>query len=122
MPYQVAAGWNNAGALTNLTPQPASPGGIQIPQRVNASSGDAAHEGEMFIDLVYSLNEDRAALETQLGVSITVASSRRTMRLPDNNYQWANYNCFVEYPEGGTRFNSQSWNQVTYRVRIKEAI
>lgn len=122
MPYQVALNHNNAAGLQNLNPQPASPRGIQIPQRVNASSGDAYHDGEMFIDLVYTLNEGRAALETQLGISITTASRAVTMRLPDNNYQWANYNCFVEYPQGGNRFNSQAWNEVVYRVRIKEAL
>ena len=122
MPYQIADGWNNTGGLADLVIQPASPGGLQIPQRVNADSGDAYHEGEMFMDLVYSLNEDRAALETQLGVSITVASNQVTIRLPDNNYTFANFNAWVEYPTGGQRFNRNAWNQVVYRVRIKESL
>ena len=122
MPYQAAIGWDNAAGLVDLTPQPASPSGFQFASRSHAAAGDSYHEGEMVMDLTYTLNEDRATLETQLGVSITVASSKVTLRLPDNNYQWGNYNCWVEYPQGGTRFNSQSWNQVVYRVRVKEAL
>ena len=125
MPYQVAAGWNNAGALADLTPQPATPKGFEIADRANAASGDATLQGEVFVDLVYTLVEaspSRATLETQLGLSATVGSSKRTMRLLDNYGNWANFNVWVEYPQGGSRFTSTMWNGLTFRVRIKEAL
>ena len=125
MPYQVAAGWNNAGALVDLTPQPATPKGFEIADKNNASSGDATLQGDVFVDLVYTLIENtpsRATLEAQLGLSATTGSSKRTMRLLNNYGVWANYNVWVEYAQGGSRFTSQMWNGLTYRVRIKEAL
>lgn len=104
--YQGASGWNNAGALADLAPQPASPKGVVYPQVVYDANGAASPKGYRTLELVWNVFEKRSdfsSIRTQLSLSDTVFSSEMTMRLPDNNGVFANWNCIVNWTQDFSR-------------------
>lgn len=126
MTYQVADTWNNEAGLAALDPQPATPNGIQTAGRVYAVDGSSYPDGQMFVELVWSVmtNEEKNAVDTALGVSDTTTSNAVTVRIRGNDGNFANYNGIVHYPIIGQdgRRSVLGWQNMTYRVTGLEAI
>ena len=124
--YQAADTWDNEAGLADLDPQPATPNGIQTAGRVYAADGSSYPDGQMFVELVWSVmtNEQKNAIDTALGVNDTTTSNAVTLRLRGNDGDFANYNGTVHSPEigRGGRRSLVGWQNVTYRVTGLEAL
>lgn len=94
MTYQVADGNDNAAGLATVTPQPASPDGLQYAEVVDAADGTADFQGFPFMDLVWTSLErtDRNTIATAFGLSDTVASNEVTVAIPLNTGSFVNRN------------------------------
>jgi len=90
MTYQVAAGFDNGGALADLAPQPASPGGLEYPAVVAAGDATSTFQGFAFMDLVWTslTRAEYNAIRTAFGLTDVIASAPVTVniRLPDDTF------------------------------------
>lgn len=93
---QVAIGYNNAGGLATLDPQP-DMDGIAFPREINATSGDVFFDGAKYVLMRFPDIEtpaDAVAALAQFGLaSPSIASAHVTVRLPDEDkVHFSNYN------------------------------
>lgn len=104
MTYRVADTWDNEGAFADLNPQPANKSGVQYPEVYYG--GDQIAQPKGYRTLVLEWNSlsraNRASLMTQLGLSDTVLGNEVTMRLPDGNGSFGNWNCVVNYDQSSS--------------------
>ena len=116
--YKVVDGWNNAGTLAVVTPQPASPGGVRYPD-VRYSGAGRAFQGFPFVDLVWtSLERDQYnTILTQYGLSQTVASNDVTAAVRDNNDAFSNYNATASHALDADR-GMAFWRNLTIRLEL----
>lgn len=119
--YKVVDGWNNAGAMVVVTPQPASPGGVRYPDVRYSGAGRAFH-GFPFVDLVWtSLERDQYnTIMTQFGLSQTVASNDVTAAIRNNDDTFSNYNAVASYALDADR-GLAFWRNLIIRVELIEA-
>lgn len=124
MTYKWADGFNNAGGLIALNPQPATP--VIKPGRLTESLDNSVFgDGFDNTDLLYSQVTDTqfGSLLTQLGLSLSVRSNDGTISLPTNadRTSFANYNATVKMLEDPT-YEKGFWNDVIFHVVIIEAL
>lgn len=90
MTYQVAAGHDNAGALADLAPQPATPNSLQQPALVTAGDGTSSTQGFPFMELFWTklTRAEYNAIRAAFGFTDTVYSAPVTVniRLPDDTF------------------------------------
>lgn len=128
MNYAVADGFNNEGGLDDLTPQPATPGGIQTADRIWSADRMSYPDGDKFVELVFTFMEpqEKTDMDVTLGVNEDVTSNEITIRLRLNAASggqpvFANFNGIVHWPETIKR-DMVGWPQVVYRVTALEAL
>lgn len=117
MPYQIADGFNNAGSLATITPQPAAPDGIRYPELVFYGNGQADFDGALYVDLYWTAltRAQYNTLRTLFGLSDTVASNDVTVRLRTNADSWANYNATAIYLHTERR-EMYGWSRLSVRL------
>ena len=83
MPYQVAIGFGNTAGLADISPEPASPNGVQWPAQSVTGDGNSEFIGFQFMDLVWNSLErsDYNSIRTQFGFTDVVASKEVTVRI-----------------------------------------
>lgn len=103
--YGFAPGYNNAGAIVALNPQPATPDLLAIEANWYGN-GLAEPYGFEHVDLDWSAVDyaEKAAVLARLGLSYTIMSAFGTMCLRrDSKSDWFNANCVVSYLRGDKR-------------------
>lgn len=120
--YQSATGWNNAGALADITPQPACPSGIYYDTHEYCGDGMVEPDGYALSELVYSdalLESELTTINTALGVASS-ASAKMTLTLPKDDRSFGTYNVIVVAPK---RKSYRNWYSATvYEIRHIEEI
>lgn len=122
MPYQVVDGYNNAGTLADMTPQPRCPE-IEPGLLRNDGNGVLVEDGYSSCDLIWSaLTDDELdTLYTQFGWSDTVPSNEVTIRLKANSDRdFANYNAVADRPRG--RYEDGFWRDMRAHIHHMDAL
>lgn len=125
MTYQKAAGYNNAGGLTDISIQPASPG-LTAGRRQVAGNRQEIEDGRYTSELVYGYltKSQYNSLLTEFGLT-TNASAEITIRMPRNSdREFANYNAVIVRPDIGkdAEFRLGKYLNVRFRLRGIQAI
>jgi hypothetical protein len=126
MAYQFASGYNNAGNLATLDPQPRSTG-IRAGRRVVTGDGLSRDDGFMAMTWEYTFltktgTYSYSALLNTLGLDSAV-SVECTVRVPTNDRTgYANYNAVITRPDVG---NDATWTLgklVTVRFELSRMV
>jgi hypothetical protein len=114
--YKIASGWNNAGALALLDPQPQ---GIQqqvIPAQVRDGLHGTNAEDGLYTEITYTAVSlaTIASLYTQFGVS-SASSAQMTIRVKLRD-SFVNYNAIVHrpVPKKSARRGLNGWREITF--------
>ena len=116
MANQVALGWNNAGSLADFTRDPRVEFINYGRERV-AGDGFTYEDGKLSCDLMFDILSEtqKAAIDTALGVSASVASAKITLAVEDNDDRAAtNYNAFSSRMRG--RHDRGYWVNCVYPI------
>lgn len=125
--FKSALGFDNAGSLTLVDPQPASPGIIDPDVRTGGDGTRFAH-GSQFVEWRFGFLtvSQFTALNTKLGISRTTKSAKNTIRtvLQDDYATYANYNAIANMPEPDTgyRYAGGRYLDVVYVFTRLEAL
>lgn len=122
MTYQIAAGWNNAGGLTDIAVQPRM---AQLAPGRRQTAGDGVVYEDGFesgvLNYGYLIKADYSALLTQFGLT-SAASAKVTIRLPRNSDRtFQNYNAVIVRPDN-LQFERGKWLDVNFKLQRIEAI
>jgi hypothetical protein len=123
MPYQLATGWDNEAGFVTVNPQPACPLGIQFAAYVEAISGIAYPEGDMFT--VWEFDHLQIAQYTILlplmGLSTAATSVSAPVTIQTVTHDratFANYNARVVHKKGeDTEFENHLFTRVRFRFK-----
>jgi hypothetical protein len=123
--YQVAIGYNQAGALADISVQPKTPG---LSPGVRDISGDGLIYEDGFKSTTLEYGFLTAAqfntLLGEFGLSATTASAKVTIRIPNDARSEANYNAIIVKPdftrEGQYKFGI--YRDVKFKVRRLDAL
>jgi len=117
MPYQVAPGFDNSGALADLAPQPASPQALQHPALVVAGDGTSSFQGFDFMDLIWTVTTrtEYNTIRTAFGLSDVIASAPVTVRILLPGDTFANRNAQATQVGRNSRAIA-FWRNITIRL------
>ncbi len=122
MPYQFAAGHNNAAGLSNISPQPACP---EIRDGLVRVAGNLLTYEDGYKSTTLKWSRLTAAqmdsLFGQFSVSSSIKSVLCTIRLKqDEDRAFSNYNATLERPRG--TYVLGYWENVTAEITFMDAL
>ena len=123
MPYQLATGWDNEAGFVTVDPQPFCPLGIQFAAYVEAISGIAYPEGDMFTVWEFEMLTEAAyeTLLSQMGLTTaanSVSAQVTIQTVTHDRSTFANYNARVVHKKGeDTEFENHLFTRVRFRFK-----
>ena len=126
MTYKLAQGWNNAGSLSDVTPQPRSLG-ILAGRRTQAGDRVIYEDGFRSVKWQWGfLTIDQwSALLTQAGLGDGTPSAKVTISTPRNyDRAFTNYNAVIVMPNlpDETRFEMSVFQDINITLQSLEEI
>jgi hypothetical protein len=118
--YKVADGYNNAGTLALLDPQPRQPELVAYAAHDAGGDGHVQPNGYIQTRLVWNsiTTTQLASLRSQIGVSITAPSNEITARIKNRDGDYFNVNCIAVEQ----RVIQKGWFVESYEVQLNRIV
>ena len=124
MTYQIVDGYDNAGTLADVDPQPKS-GGLMYPERIAALDGTEFDDGLLYTDWVYTMltAAQYDSLLTAFGLASAITNEVTVKTITDDR-TFANYNGMVVKPRMGkdVKYNRGFYHDARFRIKHMEAL